>query len=109
MDKLDILERYYNAFINLENPKDFFIGLGDYLEFADSVTEFDRITGEILAQRKSFEEKLEVFKAKALEKISAIKKELFEYVSREKIQSETIGRAFKDYEDWLSGRTDYIR
>jgi len=59
MDKLDILERYYNAFINLENPRNFFIGMADYLEFADSIPEFDHITKNIFAEKKALEEKLE--------------------------------------------------
>ena len=105
MDKLDILERYYNAFINLDNPRDFFIGMAEYLEFLDSVPEFDRITADIVAQRKSLEDKLETLKKVALEKLTEVHDELFAYVSEHKIESEEIKRLFEqEYDGWISGK-----
>src|SRR3989344_2083270 len=104
MDKMDILERYYNAFINLENPRDFFIGMADYLEFLDSVPEFDRITADIVAQRKPLEEKLEAFKKVALEKIAEVHDQLQAYVSEHKIEDQGVQRAFSDYDGWLNGK-----
>lgn len=105
MDKLDILERYYNAFIDLDNPRDFFIGMADYLEFLDSVPEFDRITADIVAQRKPLEENLETLKKIALEKLAKVHDELRAYVSEHKIESEEIERLFEqEYDGWLSGK-----
>jgi len=105
MDKLDILERYYNAFINLDNPRDFFIGMAEYLEFLDSVPEFDRITADVVAQRKSLEDKLETLKKVALEKLTEVHDELLAYVSKHKIENEEIKRLFEqEYDGWISGK-----
>lgn len=97
MDKLDIFERYYNAFINLDNPRDFFIGMADYLEFLDSVPEFDRITADIVAQRKPLDEKLGGLKKIALEKIAVVRDELLAYISKHKIDDENIKRTLGNY------------
>lgn len=105
MDKLDILERYYNAFINLDNSRDFFIGMADYLEFLDSVPEFDRITADIVAQRKPLEEKLEALKKTALEKLAKVHDELLAYISKHEIENEEIKRLFEqEYDGWISGK-----
>jgi len=101
---MDILERYYNAFINLENPRDFFIGMADYLEFLDSVPEFDRITADIVAQRKPLEEKLENLKKAAMEKITTVHDELLVHISERKIEDQGIQRALSDYDGWLNGK-----
>lgn len=105
MDKLDILERYYNAFINLDIPRDFFIGMADYLEFLDSVPEFNRITADIVAQSKPLEEKLESLKKVALEKLAKVHDELSAYISKHKIENEEIKRLFEqEYDGWISGK-----
>lgn len=80
MNKLDILERYYNTFINLEDPRDFFIELADYIELIDSVPEFEAVTKDILAQKKPLEERLAALEKVCLERIAKIHDELLAYV-----------------------------
>jgi hypothetical protein len=48
MDRNQLLQKYFDSFINLTNPNDFFVGLTDYMEYADSVPEFDRITTSLM-------------------------------------------------------------
>lgn len=79
--------------------------MADYLEFLDSVPEFDRITADIIAKRKSLEKKLEELKKIALEKLAKVHDELLAYVSKHKIESEEIRRLFEqECDGWLSGK-----
>lgn len=103
MDKLQLLERYYNSFINLENPKDFFEAFAEYIEFIDQDPELDGIVEELFLKRKEYEERVEKLQPAALKKLEIVKNELAEYISKNKIEAPIITESFKEYDGWLTG------
>lgn len=105
MNKLDVLDRHYNSFILLDNPKDFFTLLADYIDLIDLVPEFEQITKDIQAPKKLLQDKLDLIEKVALNKITEIYKKLITYVSKNKIKSAGIEEAKKEYDNWLKGRT----
>lgn len=87
MEPLQILERYYNAFIEQKDPKVFFIGMTDYLDYGDTIPEFDWITSQISLMPKPLTDKLEKEQEVALAKIKPIHAEISAYVSEKKIEN----------------------
>lgn len=103
MEKTKLLQTFYESFINLTNPHDFFIGLADYLEYADSVPEFDRITAELTVKRKEHEDKLNELSNLAIVKLDKFKDQFEAYVKKHKIENPAIENAFKEYVAWKDG------
>ena len=97
---LDVLKGYYDAFINIDNPKDFFYGLADYLEFLDKVPMLDEFSVELFAKRKPFEDRLKALEGPAYTRLQAIKDELAAYVAKHKIDNATIQQSLKEYDGW---------
>lgn len=105
MDKLQILERYYNAFIDQKDPKAFFLGLADYLDYGETVAEFDHLTSQISAQAKPVTDKYEEQHKIALEKVAAVHKELAAYIKKKKVDKPAITEAFREYKSYIDGHT----
>lgn len=105
MDTLQILERYYNTFIEQEATKPFFLGLTDYLDYAETLPEYDLITTLISNQAKPLYEKLAVQDKTALEKINKIHKEIKRYIDKNRIENEIIKRLFQEYDSYLAGHS----
>jgi len=103
--KIELLKMWFDAFIDNENPKEFFIGMADYLNQFDTVPEFDRITNEIHAQYKPLDEKLKSLEGIALKRLKEIYKEVLNYISENKIEDEAVNKNIKECEDWIAGRT----
>lgn len=104
MEKIQLLERWFRAFIDLDTPREFFQGMADYLEFADSIPEFDKITAEIVAQRKPFEIKAAELERLALSRIKLVLTEIKKYVEDNRIENQVIQGALNDCDGWLNGR-----
>lgn len=103
--KIGLLQMWFNAFIDAENPKEFFIGMADYLKYSDSVPEFDQITSKIHAEYKPLKEKLQSLEEIALKKLKEIYKEVSEYISENKIEDEAVNKNIKECESWITGKT----
>lgn len=103
-EKIQLLDRFYNSFISLDNPKDFFNGLCDYIDYLESVPEFDRISKELLGKVKPFDEKIEKLNLIGVKKMKEVHKELSDYISANKIESAEIKEAFNEYDAWLNGK-----
>lgn len=54
-DKIEVLDRYFKSFIDLENDRDFFIGLYDYLKYLDTTPEIERAAAKLPAIRQEKE------------------------------------------------------
>ncbi len=104
MDPLQILERYFSTFIGQDDPKAFFVGLTDYLDYGDAVPEFDVITSQISLMPKGLMDKYATQQEVALKKIRALHKEISSYVSDESIENATIKNALKEYGDFEEKR-----
>ncbi len=97
---LDVLKGYYDAFINIDDPKRFFYGLADYLEFLDKVPVLNEFSVELFAKRKPFEDRLKALEGPAHERLAAIKNELADYVAKHKIENPHIEQSLKEYDGW---------
>jgi len=103
MEPLQILERYYNAFIGQDNLRDFFIGFCDYLDYAETVPEFDWITSDVSAQPQPLFKQLAEQEAIALKRLDEIKAKLQVYISKNKIEDKVVLSALEEYEGHKSG------
>lgn len=101
----ELLERFYNSFIGLDNPKNFFVGLSDYIDFIKDTPEFDQILTGLLDQMKIIELRLNKQGLVASKKLSEIHQELFDYISQNKINNDTINEALGSYGSWIEGKT----
>lgn len=106
MDKVQVLERYYNSFIDLTDSKGFFLGIADYFDYLQTVPEFDQIGREIRLQEKSAHHKLQELHDIALTKVKAIHDEFWAYCLQHNFfENQAIKNIFKDYDDYVSERT----
>ena len=103
MNKVDLLDRHYQNFIDLKNPKDFFIGMADYLEYADLVPEFEQVSAEILEEPKPLRKKLVELEKVALVGLKKRRDELWSYYSKQKIKSERVDTLFVEFKRWEEG------
>lgn len=103
MDKVQLLERYFNAFINITKPRDFFIGMADYLDLTNSFPEFEHVNKDINAPKKELERRLEYFRTIALEKVLLIYKEISKYIKDKEINNREISEELKECEGWIKG------
>lgn len=103
MDKVELLERHYSAFINLTDQHSFFLGLFDYLNYADSEADFERVLAKLVAEQKKKEVFLGTIEAKAIEQLDKIRVEIEVYVNRAKIKSSLLTASFKEYSQWKDG------
>lgn len=104
MEPLQILERYFNTFIGLDDPKDFFIGMTDYLNYGDVLPEFDLITTQISGMPRELTSRYEAQQKTALEKVATAHKEITAYVAKKKIEHPGIKNALKEYGDFVEKR-----
>jgi len=104
MDKVQLLERYYNTFIELGKPKDFFIGMTDYLDYADSLPELENFASTISASKNILVEKLNETQKSAVDKLNSVRIELLNYIKEHKIENPAIDNALKEYSGWLDGK-----
>lgn len=102
----ELLERFYISFINLDDPKDFFYGLRDYIDFVKESPDFNRILAKLLYKKETFEDSLKKLDLIAIRKLSGIYKELSDYISQNKItENNTINEALGSYNSWLNNKT----
>lgn len=103
MDKIELLERHFKAFINIENTRDFFIGMADYLEFADSTKEFEVIMDGLLDQAKKKQEKLDTIGEEVVVVCDGMKKKIEKYIKVHKIETDFILKKFDFYNQLKDG------
>ena len=110
MDKLEILERYYKAFIGKDKPREFFLGLGDYIDYGETLPEFDAITTALSKQAQPLVDERKKKEEAALSRLVEIKKRIADYLSAylsaRKISSPEIDQWLKQFDDFLYGRAD---
>lgn len=95
------LDSYYNAFINFENTRDFFIGFVDYMDFINTVPDIIKVMDKIRSEKKSLEKRKEACTIALLKKMAEIRKELTDYIAHKNIKDQTIEISLRDYDGWL--------
>jgi hypothetical protein len=51
-DKIEVMDRYFNSFINKQNEYHFFLDLYDYLKYIDTVPEIEKVIAKLPAIRQ---------------------------------------------------------
>ena len=102
-EEKQLLKNYYDGFIDLTNQHDFFVGLADYIEYVDSVPEFDRVTAELTKKRKECDDKLNELSTVAIVELDKIKTTFEDYVKKHAIQNDVIDNAFREYKSYKDG------
>lgn len=105
MDSLQILERYYQSIVNKEAPKAFFLALIDYIDYADKIPEYDYLTTQISNQPRTLFEKLKNQEQLANKRLDEVRKEIGEYISKNKIERTAITDALHNYDSFKAGRS----
>lgn len=104
MEKVEVLEKFFSAFAYSDNPKEFFYGLRHYIDFVRGENTFNDVLEGLLAEGKEESEKFEKVKSIAIQKLSQIHDELYDYVCKNNIQDD-VKEAFNDYNSWLNQRS----
>lgn len=104
MEPLQLLERYYAAFIDQQDAKAFFLGMVDYLDYLDGVPECDLLTSRISETFKPLSERHDKQHEAAMKAVEAAHKKISSYISKKKVQNETIARALQEYADFKEER-----
>lgn len=99
-DKQIALNRLFDTFINKDAPREFFLGLADYIDYMDAVPEFDRLTNEIAKQGQPLFEKENELKDVAVKQLDEAKKDIEAYVEKNGLTNEKTKRAFMEYESF---------
>lgn len=103
MDKLATLKQLYQSFSEEETPRQFFLGLLDYIDLVDHTPEFKRLVDELDGQRRVAEKEVWKLKHPALKALEARHKTLVSYLRKNKIEDIAIEEALKDYDAWKAG------
>lgn len=104
-EKLRILERLFNSFIKDDNPKRFFIGLADYIDYMDAVPEFDTITTEIGKQGQPLFDQENKLKEAAIGKIDVAREEIEAYIKENHLENPSTEKAFGEYDSFRAGKS----
>ncbi len=103
-DKQMLLDRYYQTFINLKRTRDFFIGLADYIDYADLVPDFDKLTTELSKQGQPLIDRANELEAKAIARFDEVKTDIESYVATHHLDDERIKKAFEEYDGFRQGK-----
>ena len=102
-DQIALLERFYKAFTDQTVPRDFFIKLFDYLEYADSVSAFDYITAQLLEKGKPLQAKMDEASKKAITKLNIVYSDILKYVEENHIERAGIKEGLREYDACRGG------
>lgn len=90
----DILERFYNNFINQEQGGYFFIGLADYLNYVLETPILSGLVFKVIEKRDEEYEKLESLEKKSFEELESAKTKLLKIIEENKIDTYAIKPIF---------------
>jgi len=99
----EILERYYQSFINQKRDWNFFLGLADYVKYAVETQEINNILKRIVRARENDQRRLKKYEQKVIKETKQAKKKLFKIIKKHKISYESLDRAIKEYQEYESG------
>jgi hypothetical protein len=101
----ELLDKLYSSFILATGkPKDFFLGLNQYINYIETTPPFNKILEELLAQPKPIEDNVKNLELIALKKLDQVHKELTDYIKKSRVDDKVINKALKEYERWLNNR-----
>lgn len=102
---IEILDRYYQSFINQKRDWDFFLGLADYVKYATETPEIDKILKSIVQKRVNAEKKLKEYEEDAIKEAKeVIKDKLFKNIKKEKISYEELNKLMQKWDDYVNKR-----
>lgn len=109
------LDRIYNSFIGLEDPLNFFRGLGEYLEYVNSVPSLKKAFDGQIETRNKLYRKIEKSETKIEQEITEAQQELLKIIEDNKVDTSQFKRyttfpalnttnIFDEFQDYLNGR-----
>lgn len=101
---IEILDRYYQSFINKKSRANFFLGLADYVELVDKTEETQKIIKALQRKKLTDIKRLKEYEQKVLEETKQAKAELFKRIEKNKISYESLQRDIKEYQDFKEER-----
>ena len=102
---IEILDRYYDSFINQKLDWGFFLDLYDYVKLVAKTPEIDKIRQEIIKDRDKDISILNGYENKVIKETKKAKEKIFELIKEHKISYDELSREIKHYEDWENDRT----
>lgn len=103
MEKIELLERHFNTFIELQNSRDFFVGMADYFDLMETIPQFKNVTSDILTEGNTLQTKLESLGQSVVMELDKIKQQIDHYVSSEQIKDHVLLKEIQEYENWKNG------
>ncbi len=103
-NEIEILDRYYQSFINQKRDWDFFLGLADYVKYAVETPEVNNILKYIIQAQNNDQKRLEKYEQAVIEETKQAKKKLFKIIKKHKISYESLDRAIEEYQGYENGR-----
>lgn len=105
MDKTELVERHYQSFINQPHPREFFLGMVEYIDYADSIPEFNQAFQALILQGKSEELKLLTLEKKIIKPMVTAFAKLSKYVKDNNIEHGGIIEAINSFNSKVEGST----
>ncbi len=81
------------------------MGLVDYIDYINSVPEFETIISLILEKQEPSEEKIKELEKSALSELEIVRNKIEKYVKKHKIDDPVANRALTDYNNYKTGLT----
>lgn len=103
-NEIEMLNKYYDSFINIADEADFYIGMCDYLRYTDKVPAIETISAELPKQRSKIEHRLKTIEKKAINELIVKKEEIKKIIDLKKIDDLEINEELKSFQDWIEGK-----
>lgn len=101
---IEILDRYYQSFINQKRDWDFFLGVADYVKYAIETPETDNILKSIVQKRFDAEKRLKEYEQEAVKEAKEIKDKLFRKIKKSKISYDALNELMQEHQNQESGK-----
>lgn len=102
---IEILDRYYQSFINQKRDWDFFLGLADYVKYAVETQEVDNILKRIVRARNNDEKRLKKYGQEVIKETKQAKDKLLKIIKKHKLSYESLNRGIEEYQGYEDGTT----
>lgn len=99
-----MLDRYYDTFITLEDDYEFFIGMADYLKYADSIPSIKQVASQLPKLRIKAEDDLKRLQDAAVADLVVTCNELKKISKKNGAVSAIFEKEFEDFQSWLDGK-----
>ncbi len=102
---IEILDRYYQSFINQKRDWDFFLGLAYYVKYATEIPEVDKILKSTVQKRANAEKRLKEYEEDAIKEAKeVIRNKVFQKIKEKKISYEELNKLMQEWDNYANRR-----